>query len=48
MIQCSFQQSEAERLRKTRETTAEEIGRLKLAEEELVQVFTSLLFAVGL
>ena len=31
-------QSEAERLRVTREATEEEISRLKLAEEELVQV----------
>lgn len=33
-----FYQSEAERLRKVRETTEEEMSRLRLAEEELVQV----------
>ena len=32
-------QQEAERLREARETTAEEISRLRLAEEELVQVY---------
>ena len=33
-----FSQSEAERLKTTRDSTEEEIVRLKLAEEELVQV----------
>ena len=35
-----FPQQEAERLREARETTAEEISRLRLAEEELVQVYS--------